>query len=336
MRSFRLLAVLATALALAFAVLAAPAGARLLPAEPAPPPAADGARIAAAFAKLTRGTRWQLVEKVPLKFDAHHPEGIARVGDHYVLSTVEVTEPTQRYQPPGTIVDGTDRTPGKGIGHLIAFDAQGNSLADVRLDDGANIYHPGGLDYDGEALWVAVAEYRPNKPSIIFRVDPISLLAREVLRTPDHIGGIVHDTWRDRVIGLNWGSRTAYTWKLSSRGGARVTGTVMNPSHYVDYQDCKYLGRPRGFRNPAMLCGGIAGLRHPGPDGTLVSYDLGGIALVDTKTMRPINEVPFQEYTDQRQVATRNAIDVQIVDGRLRLYLVADDDDSDLLVYEAG
>ena len=51
--------------------------------------------------------------------------------------------------------------------------------------------------------------------------------------------------------------------------------------------------------------------------------------------MRPINEVPFQEYTDQRQVATRNAIDVQIVDGRLRLYLVADDDNSNLLVYEA-
>ena len=51
--------------------------------------------------------------------------------------------------------------------------------------------------------------------------------------------------------------------------------------------------------------------------------------------MRPFNELPFQEYTDQRQVATRNAIDVQIVNGRLRLYLIADDDESDLLVYEA-
>jgi hypothetical protein len=320
---------------LAITLIAAPASARHRAPDLPPPPAAQGDRIASAFAELSRSTSWQLVEKVPLRFDAHHPEGVVRLGDRYVLSTVEVIEPTQRYQPPGTIIDGTDRTPGKGIGHLIAFDGEGNLLADRRVDDGANIYHPGGLDYDGRHLWVAVAEYRPNKPSIIFRVDPFSLAATEVLRTPDHIGGIVHDTWRDRVIGLNWGSRTAYTWKLSSRGGARVTGTVMNPSHYVDYQDCKYLGRPRGFRSPAMLCGGIAGLRHPGPDGTLVSYDLGGIALVDTKTMRPINEVPFQEYTDQRQVATRNAIDVQIVDGRLRLYLVADDDNSDLLVYEA-
>ncbi len=319
---------------LALAVCTAPAAARQLPADPAPPPAADGERIAAAFARLTRGTSWQLVNKVPLKFDAHHPEGVARIGDHFVLSTVEVTEPTQRYQPPGTIVDGTDRTPGRGIGHLIAFDAEGNSLADVRLDDRANIYHPGGLDYDGDNLWVAVAEYRPNKPSIIYKVDPLSLFARPVLRTPDHIGGIVHDTRRHRVLGLNWGSRTAYEWKLTRRG-ARVTDTTSNPSHYVDYQDCKYLGRPRGFENPAMLCGGIAGLRHPGPDGAMVSYDLGGVALVDVTTMRPLNEVPFQEYTDQRQVATRNAIDVQIVDGHLRLYLVADDDDSDLLVYEA-
>jgi hypothetical protein len=35
----------------------------------------------------------------------------------------------------------------------------------------------------------------------------------------------------------------------------------------------------------------------------------GGVAEVDVTTMRPIDEVPFQEYTDQRQVATRNALD---------------------------
>ena len=263
------------------------------------------------------------------------PEGIVRLGDRYVLSTVEVTEPTQPYQPSGTIYHGTDRTPGKGIGHLIAFDLAGNSLADVRLDDGASIYHPGGLDYDGQSLWVAVAEYRPGKPSIVYRVDPISLLARAVLRTPDHIGGIVRDRRRDRVLGLNWGSRTAYEWSLSGRQ-ARMTDATTNPSHFVDYQDCKFLGRPRGLPNPTMLCGGVAGLRHPGPDGSLVSYDLGGIALVDMTTMRPLVEVPFQEYTDQRRVATRNAIDVRIVGGRLRVYLVADDDDADLLVYEAA
>jgi hypothetical protein len=319
---------------LAITLIAAPAAARHRAPDLPPPPAAQGDRIASAFAKLSRSTSWQLVEKVPLHFDAHHPEGVVRLGDRYVLSTVEVIEPTQRYQPPGTIIDGTDRTPGKGIGHLIAFDREGNLLADQRVDDGANIYHPGGLDYDGRHLWVAVAEYRPNQPSIIFRVDPTSLATTEVLRTPDHIGGIAHDTRRDSLVGLNWGSRTAYTWKLAG-DRAKLRDTTANPSHFVDYQDCKYLGRPHPFEHPAMLCGGIAGLRHVGPAGETVSYDLGGVAIVDTVSMRPFNELPFQEYTDQRQVATRNAIDVQIVDGRLRLYLIADDDESDLLVYEA-
>jgi len=114
-----------------------------------------------------------------------------------------------------------------------------------------------------------------------------------------------------------------------------VKAAITNPSHFVDYQDCKYLGTPRGFEDPAMLCSGIATLHHPGPDGQPVNYDLGGVAEVDVTTMRPIDEVPFQEYTDQRQVATRNALDVQVVDGHLRLYLVADDNQSNLLVYEA-
>jgi len=320
-------------LVLTLGVAVAVAGSRA-PAPELAPPAADADQIVAAFTKLTRATDWQLVEQVPLRFDAHHPEGLVRLGDRYVLSTVEVTQPRQRYQPPGTLIDGTDRTPGAGIGHLISFDAEGNQLADKRLDDGADIYHPGGLDYDGEHIYAAVAEYRPNRPSILYRVDPSSLAATEVLRTPDHIGGIVHDTQRNRLIGLNWGARTAYSWKVQG-DGVKLLDTTANPSHFVDYQDCKYVGRAARFPHPLMLCGGIAGLRHPGPDGQLVSYDLGGVALVDIDTMRPVWEVPFQRYTDQRQVATRNAIDVQVVDGRLRLYLVADDDDSDLLVYEA-
>jgi hypothetical protein len=320
---------------LACFLLIAPAGARVAPPDAPPPPAAEGAQIAAAFARLSRDTSWQLVQKVPLKFNAFHPEGIVRLGDRYVLSAVEVIEPTQKYQPPGTIIDGTDRTPGKGIGHLIAFDAQGNLLADRHVAEAdSTIYHPGGLDYDGRDLWLAVAEYRPNKPSIIYRVDPESLVPREVLRSPDHIGGIVHDTRRHRILGLNWGSRKEYEWKLTGHG-AVVTATVTNPSYFVDYQDCKYLGRPRAFKHPAMLCSGIATLHHVGADGQPVNYDLGGVAEVDVTTMRPLDEVPFQEYTDQRQVATRNALDVRVVNGHLRLYLVADDNQSNLLVYEA-
>jgi hypothetical protein len=40
-------------------------------------------------------------------------------------------------------------------------------------------------------IWVPVAEYRPDSRSIVYRVDPATLEATEVLRFADHIGGIV-------------------------------------------------------------------------------------------------------------------------------------------------
>jgi hypothetical protein len=295
----------------------------------APPPAgasADGARIARLFERTTRETTWTLVRKVPLHFNAYHPEGLARVGRRFVLSAVEVTEPTQRF--PGGERGGTDRTPGAGRGHLIAFNGSGALVRDRRLDDGARIYHPGGLDFDGRDLWTAVAEYRPNRPSLIYRLNPRTLRPRSSFRVPDHIGGIVHATADRRVLGLNWGARTAYQWTLSGR----LTRRIENPSFFVDYQDCKYLGRPRRHAAPLMLCCGITTYSGPG----VPKLDLGGVALVDVRTMRPVREIPFSSYTDQQQVATRNALDVRVLNGRLRLYLVADDNDSDLLVYEAS
>src|SRR5919107_1353094 len=210
----------------------------------------------------------------------------------------------------------------------MAFDATGKLLRDVELGDGAWIYHPGGLDFDGRDLWTAVAEYRPNRPSIIYRLDPATLTPRSSFNVPDHIGGIVHDTATRRVVGLNWGSRTEYGWTLSGK----TTRLTENPSFFVDYQDCKYLGPPRRHADPLMLCSGITTYMGPG----VPKLDIGGVALVNVRTMRPVREIPFPIYTDQGQVATRNALDVRVLNGKLRLYLVADDNDSDLLVYEAS
>jgi hypothetical protein len=296
----------------------------------APPLAAaspNGPRVARLFERTTKETTWTLVHKIPLQFNAYHPEGVARVGRHFVLSAVEVTEPTQKY--PDGEHGGTDRTAGAGRAHLIAFDESGRLLRDnTAIGDGAWIYHPGGLDFDGSDLWTAVAEYRPNRPSLIYRLNPFTLAPRSSFRVPDHIGGIVHDTADRRVIGLNWGSRMAYGWTASGH----TTRITENPSFFVDYQDCKYLGRPRPRAHPLMLCSGITTYMGPG----VPKLDIGGVALVDVRTMRPVREVPFPIYTDQGQVSTRNALDVRVLNGRLRLYLVADDNDSDLLVYEAS
>ena len=115
----------------------------------------DRPSVADRVTRLTRETKWTRVSSLPIPFPTFHPQGLVKIGDTFFLSSVEVL----------------DRDAGKGIGHLFKMDSTGRRLADLKLGEGA-IYHPGGLDYDGANIWVAVAEYRPNSRSIVYRVDP--------------------------------------------------------------------------------------------------------------------------------------------------------------------
>jgi Family of unknown function (DUF6454) len=100
-------------------LLVAPAAAKPRPTLPAPT-AADGTRIARLFQQVTRDTTWRLVGSVRLQADTWHPEGIVKLGDQWIVSSVQVTEPTVKY-PNGQIIHGTDRTPGAGFGHVMRF-----------------------------------------------------------------------------------------------------------------------------------------------------------------------------------------------------------------------
>lgn len=318
------------ALLLSMSVLAAPAAARPRTTLP-DPPAAQGAQIAQLVEQVTRDTTWKLVDSVRLNAETWHPEGIVRLGDRWIVSSVQVTEPTVKY-PNGQIIDGTDRTPGAGFGHIMSFDASGKLLADRVLNAaGALEYHPGGLDYDGRQLWVTLAQYRPNSTSTFLRVDPVTLAPTPVLRAHDHFGGVVDDTARHALVTLNWGSRAGSTWRIARRpqlgGFSQPLSVVRNPSHFVDYQDCKYLGRVPDHRHPLMLCGGIT---------QYGTFQLGGIALVDTQTLSPVWEVPITLLSPAGNVVTRNPIDVAVVNGKLRLYLAPDDDTTTVFTYEAG
>jgi hypothetical protein len=317
------------ALLVSVSLLAAPASAKSRAAS-SEPPAAEGARIAQLFQRVTRDTTWTLVDSVPLQTDTWHPEGIVKFGDQWVVSSVQVTEPTVKY-PNGQIIDGTDRTPGAGFGHLMRFDSHGALLADRVLNSpGALEYHPGGLDYDGRRLWVTLAQYRPNSTSTFLRADPLTLATAPVLRAHDHFGGVVHDTARHKLVTLNWGSRAASSWRIPrgprQAGFRQPLSVVRNPSHFVDYQDCKYLGRVPRHRHPLMLCGGITAYG---------AFQLGGIALLDTKTLSPVWEVPMTALSPAGNVVTRNPIDVDVVDGKLRVYLAPDDDATTVFTYEA-
>lgn len=279
-------------------------------AGPAAPRQVDS-DLARSFTRLDRNTAWQEVDRLRLDFPTFHTEGLAMTRDHIFLSSVEILEPTRRYPAP---VDGYDRTPGKGVGHLFVMDRQGNLQRDIVLGEGDR-YHPGGIDFDGENIWVPVAEYRPNSSSIIYRVDATSLDVDRQFDVPDHIGGIVLDETKHRLVGNTWGSRRYDAWTLDGR----QTQTWLNPSHFIDAQDCQYV--PAG----KMLCGGVANLpQTPSAGGASSVYELGGMSLTDLKTHAILHEVPFQKWSSAGHVMTRNPLKLAATGHTIDLWAAPD------------
>src|SRR3954447_1089122 len=253
---------------------------------------------------LTRSSTWTPVASIPGAFRTFHPQGMVKIGGTLFGSSGEVI----------------DRDAGRGIGHLFKIDKAGRLIADLRLGEGT-IYHPGGIDYDGTSIWVPVAEYRPDSRAIIYRVDPTAMTAAEVFRVADHIGAIVHDTDAGTLHGVSWGSRRFYRWSMS--GVAQ--GTALNPSHYVDYQDCKYAERAR------MLCTGVAEIRRTPAS---APFRLGGIDLVSLEDGRPLHQVPVLLWTSGGLDMTHNPVWIEPSAAGLRLYAMPEDDRSTIHVFD--
>lgn len=279
--------------------------------------------LAEAFSRLTGSAEWQRIDAVPLAADTHHPQGLVKLGDSFYLSTVEIIEPTVRYDAPR---DGLDRSAGKGVGKLLKFASDGKLLGEVTLGEG-DIYHPGGIDFDGRSILVPVAEYRPNSAAIIYRVDPETLKPTEILRFADHIGGVTLDRSTNRLHGVSWGSRRFYDWQLDTAGQpvSDKAEPVANPSFYIDYQDCHYAGPER------MLCGG---LNKYSPDGTS-SFALGGLDLVDLARNAPVHQLPVKLWIRPDLVMTNNPQFCEASDAAIDCYFAPEDDKTTLYHYRA-
>jgi hypothetical protein len=238
---------------------------------------------------------WTQVSKLKLAFPTYHPEGLVVTDDRFYLSSVEIIEPTQKYPTP---VDGYDRTPGQGVGHLFVIERDGTLVKDIILGHGI-VYHPGGIDRRGHDLWVPVAQYRPGSSAEIDHVDLRTLKVTRLFTVPDHIGGIVYDETTGRLVGNNWGSRTFYEWTPQGR----QTSTWANPTNVLDFQDCQYV--PAG----QMACTGVTALpQTPLAGGTSVPYELGGVTLIDLHRRSIVNEFPFQQWSSAGHVMTRNPV----------------------------
>lgn len=291
------------------------------------PSASPGRLVSERFQQLTRAAAWQPAGARVLAFDTFHPQGLVKIGDAFFLSSVEVITPPTRVSPP---VAGADRSAGEGRGHLFKFDADGRLLADLTLGEGA-MYHPGGIDFDGQFIWVPVAEYRPDSRSLVYRVDPVAMTATEVFRYPDHIGAIVHDAEERALHGVTWGSRRFLRWPLDVRGRVADAPAIRrNVSFYVDYQDCKALG------GGEMLCGGVSSYRV---GGSPAPFALGGMELVSLKTGRAIHQLPIELWTDTGRPMTQNPFWVEpgpSTAGGLRVYFLPEDRRSTLYTFDVS
>lgn len=277
---------------------------------------------------LTRATKWESGGEIKMNFPTFHPQGMVKIGDDYFVSSVEIIKPTTKFQQPQ---DGYDRDTGEGQGHLFKVSASGQLLADIKLGEGS-IYHPGGIDFDGKYIWVPAAEYRPNSQSIIYRVDPETLKAEEMFRFKDHIGGVVHNTDDNSLHGVSWGSRRFYKWPLAADGKIANPNDkpealrVMNPSQYIDFQDCHYAGKSR------MLC---SGLNNYKTSADAQPFRLGGFELVSLNDNRPLWQVPVELWSSSGLPMTQNPVFVESNSGGLRAYFMPDDDKSTLYIYDA-
>jgi hypothetical protein len=276
----------------------------------ATPAAQTAPGVSERVAALTRATKWTRVAAIAVAFPTFHPQGMVKVGDAFLVSSVEVH----------------DREAGKGVGHLFKIAANGALIADRTLGEGT-IYHPGGIDFDGQSVWVPVAEYRPDSRTIVYRVDPQSMKATEVLRVADHIGAVVYDTDARTLHGISWGSRRFYQWTMNGRGEWPAPTRRDNVSHYLDYQDCKYVGHHQ------MACGGVTELRAS-PDSP--PFRLGGIDLVDLNDGRPVHQSPVLLWTPAGLDMTHNPVWFEAAPAGLRAYFMPEDDRSTIYVYESA
>lgn len=268
---------------------------------------------------MTRHTVWKEVASVPFSFPTHHCQGMVKIGKDYWLSSVEVLPEF-----------AGDRSHGKG--YLFQVSATGQLLNSIELGEGP-LYHPSGLDFDGTHLWIALAAYKPNSQSIIYKIDPFQRTVKEIFRWEDHLGAIALNPDTQILHGATWGSRHLYKWdskevakKQESKESIPYT-SQLNPSSYIDYQDNQYLG------GGEMLYSGVATYKKPGEP----AFSLGGLEIWDILEGKIVHQLPIPLWSPKTgRVMTQNPCFLEaLAPNQVRAYFLPDDNEASLYVYEA-
>lgn len=263
-------------------------------------PPQDAARLAATAARLSRHTAWTPEGEVPLRFDAGHPQGMVRIDGRWWISTVDLSTTS---------------------GSVLVVDGDGSLLERVPVGDGVR-FHPGGMDHDGAALWVASSEYRPRSSAVVERLatDGAGGLRPEPAFTVgDHVGAVVRLGPDGDLVGWTWGSRRFLRWTVDGE----VVAEARNPGHFVDHQDGQWVD------DDLVLCGGVATVvMAEGP------RSLGGLGLLRATDLTIVREVPFPHHSPATgRAATQNPLFAEVVDDRMVVHLLPDDGAGTILRY---
>jgi hypothetical protein len=247
-----------------------------------------GTAVAETIASMTRATTWQLVDELPVRFDLRHPQGMARIGATWWISTVDVE--ARR-------------------GLVMAVDGAGSLVDQIPIGDDRH-YHPGGMDFDGIALWIPCAQYRPDSTTTVYRLQP-GAPPEAAFDVDDHVGAIARCGGDGDLVGWSWGSRRFYRWTV----GGHLRAARVNPAFFVDHQDCQWLDSGH------LLCGGVAEVGLSSGPGWL-----GGLGLLDVDDLVMQREVPFPVYSPTSgRVATHNPVWSEIRGDHLIVHLLPDD-----------
>ena len=153
--------------------------------------------------------RVEVVKLPPLLIDGQlaraHTQGLEiKSGKYYVTARRDDVQPRRalllRTDPRGTNWDVWDITPVDARGVLTTLD------------------HPGGMQSDGNRLWIPLAESKRTGNSLI-RVFPMAgivsgqpLKAEFEFPVSDHIGALAVSADHRIVFGANWDTETVYIW----------------------------------------------------------------------------------------------------------------------------
>lgn len=234
----------------------------------------------------------------PLRFDAGHPQGMVRLDGRWWVATVDLE---------------TSR------GWVIVVAADGSLVERIPVGDDVR-FHPGGIDFDGVALWVACSEYRPRSTAVIERLVPDGASAPErAFAVADHVGAVARLGPDGDLVGWTWGSRRFLRWRLDGT----LVAERRNPGQFVDHQDGQWIG------GDLVLCGGVATV--PTAQG---AASLGGLGVLDAGDLSMVREVPFPHHSPRTgRAATQNPLFAEVVDDRLVVHLLPDDGAGTILSY---